>query len=69
MALAIAEFCGREVPDTIMTKFVRDVQEVTRIAIMSDALRISAAWTMVCTSGVSGSSLIDPGGMSVGSTE
>lgn len=39
---------------TIM-KLVREVQWVTRMATMSVALRMSAAWTMVCMNGTSGS--------------
>ena len=39
-------------------KLVREVHCVTLKATMSVALRISAAWTMVCTNGTRGSALI-----------
>jgi len=51
-----------------MIKLVNDVHCVTRKATISNPLRISAAWTMVCTNGMSGSEDIGPGGISVGST-
>lgn len=52
-----------------MIKLVREEHCVTRNATISDPLRISAAWTMVWTKGISGSEEIGPEGTSVGSTE
>lgn len=50
-------------------KFVKLVHFMTRIATISLAFLISAACTIVSTNSARGSSLTDPGGRSLGSTE
>mmetsp|Transcript_29289 Transcript_29289/g.65581 ORF Transcript_29289/g.65581 Transcript_29289/m.65581 type:complete len:213 (-) Transcript_29289:19-657(-) len=59
MFAAIAWFCGRLLPTMLMKNSVVTVRWLTRRARIPSALRMSAAFTAVCTAGSSGSSSRD----------